>query len=69
MKEPIKDRIDVLLEKAKNNDSDAQLQLAQCLKEGKWVEVSIEHAKYWAFKSASNGCPGAEKFYKSLYNK
>ena len=35
MKEPIKDRIDVLLEKAKNNDSYAQLQLAQCLKEGK----------------------------------
>lgn len=66
-KERIKDRIDVLIEKAKSGDSSAQLSLAKNFKKGILVEPSIEQARYWAFKAVSNGNTAAESFYNSLY--
>jgi len=66
-KELIKDRIDVLLEKAHEGDSSAQLTLATYFKDGKLVEISLDQAKYWAFKAVSNGSTVAESFYNSLY--
>ena len=55
MKERIKDRIDVLFEKAKAGDNEAQLKLAKSFYRGNLVEKSIDQAKYWAFKAIQNG--------------
>lgn len=67
MKEQLRDRIDVLMDKAKGGDAKAQLKLAREFKRGKLVEKSLEQAKYWAFKSVSAGYLKATSFYMSLY--
>lgn len=66
MKEPLKDRIDVLFEKAKSGDSKAQLKLAKCFYSGKLVEQSIDQAKYWAFKAILAENKDASIFYKTI---
>lgn len=66
MKEKLKDRIDVLFEKAKAGDNEAQLKLAKCFYRGNLVEKSIDQAKYWAFKSVSSGNMSAQGFYNEL---
>ncbi len=66
MKKLLKDRIDVLFEKARSGDSNAQLKLAKNFKKGHLVEPSIEQAKYWAFKSASAGNLSAQRFFQNL---
>lgn len=66
MKELIRDRIDVLLDKAKSGNSRAQLRLAKCFHKGRLVEKSSDLAKYWAFKAILNGNNSAVSFYKTL---
>lgn len=66
MKEKLKDRIDVLFEKAKAGDNEAQLKLAKSFYRGNLVEKSIDQAKYWAFKSVSSGNMSAQGFYNEL---
>lgn len=64
--EPIKDRIDVLIEEAREGDPDSQLKLAKWFAGGRLVEVSKENALYWAFKAADSGRLGADSFYNEL---
>lgn len=66
MKEILKDRIDVLFEKAKAGDADAQLKLAKSFYKGHLVEKSTDQARYWAFKSVSSGNTSAQGFYAEL---
>ena len=66
MKEPLKDRIDVLIESAKSGDGVAQLKLSKYFYEGHLVEKSIENAKYWAFKATSADIPNAESYYNAI---
>ncbi len=66
MKKIIKDRIDVLFEKARSGDSNAQLKLAKSFYRGFLVEKSIDQAKYWAFKSVSSGNKSAQIFYNEI---
>ena len=67
MKEKLKDRIDVLFEKAKAGDNEAQLKLAKNFYRGHLVEKSIEQAQYWAFKSVSSGNLSAQSFYQNIH--
>ena len=69
MKELLKDRIDILMEKACSGDSNAQLKLAKCFYNGNLVEKSYEQAKYWAFKSISANNKSAIDFYQSIVRK
>ena len=66
MKEKLKDRIDVLFEKAHAGDSEAQLKLAKSFYKGRFVEKSMDQAKYWAFKSMSSGNSSANSLYQQL---
>lgn len=66
MKKLLKDRIDVLIEKAKQGDAKAQLKLAKCFYKGHLVEKSLDMAKYWAFKSIQNGNNSAMYYYKAI---
>lgn len=66
MKERIKDRIDVLFEKAKAGDNEAQLKLAKSFYRGNLVEKSIDQAKYWAFKAIQNGNGNALAYYQAI---
>ena len=66
MKEKLKDRIDVLFEKAKAGDNEAQLKLAKSFYRGNLVEKSIDQAKYWAFKAIQNGSGNAQAYYQAL---
>jgi len=66
MKEKLKDRIDVLLEKAKAGDSKAQLELAKSFYKGHLVEKSIDQAKYWAFRAMSDGNSSASECYHAI---
>lgn len=54
------DRFDVLMNKAKSNDSKAQYKLAQWFYKGHLVEKSNQQAAYWAFKALNNGYLKAE---------
>lgn len=66
MKELLKHRIDVLMEKSKAGDASAQLKLAKEFKKGRIVEQSIDSARYWAFKAIAEGNSSAIKFYNSI---
>lgn len=66
MKEPIKDRIDVLIESARNGNTDSQLKLAKCFYKGHLVEKSIDNALYWSFKAASSGSTDAVRYYEAI---
>lgn len=66
MSDLLKDRIDVLIEKAKSDDAKAQLSLAKCFHRGRLVEKSSELAKYWAFKSLLNGNDEARGYYQAV---
>lgn len=66
MSYPLKDRIDVLIEKAKSGDAKAQLSLAKCFHSGHLVEKSSDMAKYWAFKSLQNGNDKAMGYYQAI---
>ena len=66
MKEPLKDRIDILIESAKNGNNEAQLKLSKCFYEGHLVEKSTENALYWSFKAVSAGVPEAESYYNAI---
>lgn len=66
MKELLKHRIDVLMEKAKAGDASAQLKLAKEFKKGSIVEKSLDNARYWAFKAVSGGNTSAISFYNSI---
>lgn len=66
MKEAIKDRIDVLMEKAKAGNTSAQLSLAKNFTHGHLVEKSLDNARYWAFKAISGGNTSAISFYNSI---
>lgn len=66
MKELLKHRIDVLMEKAKAGDADAQIKLANEFKKGSIVEKSLDNARYWAFKAVSAGNASAISFYNSI---
>ena len=68
MKELLRDRVDVLMEKAQAGDGDAQLKLAKWFYEGHLVEKSIDQAKYWAFKSILAGNTSASSFYANIVN-
>lgn len=62
----LKDRLDILMDKAKSGDAKAQLGLAKCFHRGHLVEKSLDQARYWAFKSISGGNKSAIKFYQDL---
>ena len=62
----LKDRIDILTEKAKSGDAKAQLSLAKCFHSGHLVEKSSYLAKYWAFKSLQNGNRKAFEYYRAI---
>lgn len=66
MKEPLKDRIDILIESARNGNSVSQLKLSKCFYEGHLVEKSNENAQYWSFKAVSAGVPEAECYYNAI---
>lgn len=66
MKELLKHRIDVLMEKAKAGDASAQFKLAKEFKKGCIVEKSLDNARYWAFKAISSGNSSAISFYNSI---
>ena len=66
MKNVVRDRFDILMEKASVGDANAQLRLSKCFKRGHLVEKSPELAKYWAFKSIQNGNRSAIGYYNSL---
>lgn len=66
MKNLLKDRIEILLDKAKAGDSEAQLKLAKNFYKGRLVEKSIDQAKYWAFKSMSSGNSSAGDYYDAM---
>lgn len=66
MKELLKHRIDVLMEKAKAGDASAQLKLAKEFNKGGIVEKSLDNARYWAFKAISGGNSSAISFYNSI---
>lgn len=66
MSDLLKDRIDVLIEKSRSGDSNAQLKLAKCFQKGYLVEKSIDQARYWAFKSVSNGNTLAQNYYHEI---
>lgn len=66
MSNPLKDRIDILIEKAKSGDAKAQLNLAKCFLSGHLVEKSSELAKYWAYKSLQNGNRKAIEYYRAI---
>lgn len=55
------DRFDVLMAKAKSEDSKAQYKLAKWFYKGHLVEKSNQQAAYWAFKSLNNGYLKAER--------
>ena len=61
-----KDRFDVLMDKAKSEDPEAQYKLAQWFYKGHLVEKSNEQAVYWAFKSLNNGYLKAECLLLSI---
>lgn len=67
MKDLLRDRIDVLMDKAKAGNARAQLKLARWFKKGHLVEKSLDQARYWAFKAVSAGKVSAQSFYESLY--
>lgn len=54
MKELKKDRIDVLLEKAKSGDQKSQFELAKAFYYEKRVNRSLPLAKYWAYRAVTN---------------
>ena len=60
------DRFDVLMNKAKSEDSKAQYKLAKWFHKGYLVEKSNEQAAYWAFKSLNNGYLKAESLLLSI---
>lgn len=66
MKELLKHRIDVLMEKAKAGDASVQFKLAKEFKKGGIVEKSLDNARYWAFKAISGGNSSAISFYNSI---
>jgi len=66
MKEPLRDRFDVLLEKAQSGDANAQYEVAKCFMDGHLVEPSRDWARYWAFKALCAGNMSAEALYKSI---
>lgn len=66
MKKPLKDRIDILIESARNGNSVAQLKLSKCFYKGHLVEKSNENALYWSFKAVSAGVPEAESYYNAI---
>lgn len=66
MKDIVKHKIDVLMEKAKAGDADSQLKLANEFVEGKLVEKSLENAMYWSFKAINGGNHQAVNYYNNL---
>lgn len=62
----LKDRFDVLLDKAKSGDVNAQYRIAAWLYKGHLVEQKLEAAKYWAFKAINNGNKKAEILFEKL---
>ena len=60
------DQFDVLMNKAKSEDSKAQYKLAQWFHKGYLVEKSNEQAAYWAFKSLDNGYIKAEELLNAI---
>lgn len=66
MKEMLKDRIDVLFDKAIAGDDEAQFKLAKSFYKGILVEKSVDQAKYWAFKSMSSGNSSASDYYNAI---
>ena len=66
MSDLLKDRIDILVDKAKSGDATAQLSLAKCFHAGRLVEKSSDLAKYWAFKAIQNGNGKARGYYQAL---
>jgi len=66
MKELIKNRIDILIDKAREGNARAQLRLAKCFYNGHLVERSVDLAKYWAFKAMVGGNSSATDFYQAV---
>lgn len=66
MKEKLKDRIDVLFEKAKAGEPNAQLKLSKFFYKGHLVKKSTDQAKYWAFKAIQNGNGNAQAYYQTI---
>ena len=62
----MRDRIDVLLEKAKGGDPVAQHDVAEHFYQGNLVEKSREQAMYWAFKAVSSGRYNTSFYYKMV---
>ena len=67
MKELIKDRIDILVEKAKGGDFESQFELAKSFYYGKLVERSLPLARYWAFKAITNPDKDRDSDIYNLY--
>lgn len=66
MNKIMRDRIDILIEKARCGDAKAQHDLAECFYSGKLVEKSRDQAMYWAFKAVSSGVYGDSFYYKMV---
>ena len=62
----LRDRFDILLEKAKSGNAKSQYRLAKSLSKGFLVEKNPEAAKYWAFKSVNAGYMKAGKLLSGL---
>ncbi len=54
MKDLLKDKIDLLVDKAKAGDYNAQYKLAKAFYYGEKVKRSLPLANYWAYKAATN---------------
>lgn len=62
----IKDRFDILLDKAKAGDSKSQYKLAKWLYTGHLVKKNQEAAKYWAFKAINGGYKKAHILFEKI---
>ena len=64
--ELLRNRIDILIDKALANDAKARYKLARCLYKGHLVEKDTEAAKYWAFKAIINSYIKAGRLFEKI---
>ena len=66
MKKPLKDRIDILIESARNGNSVAQLKLSKCFYKGILLRSPMRMRYTGHLKPCSAGVPEAESYYNAI---
>ena len=63
----LENKIDAIINEAKNGNASQQLKLAKCFYYGKYVKRNISLARYWLYKSIENGNCEAEGLYEVMF--